>query len=40
MWLTLYFLVWPAISLGVLIVLLVTLWRDVRAARKSGEAMI
>ncbi|MCW2270931.1 MULTISPECIES: putative transporter small subunit [Pseudomonas] len=40
MWLTVYFLVWPAISLVVLMVLLVTLWRDIRAARKRGEAMI
>ncbi|MDD1979661.1 MULTISPECIES: putative transporter small subunit [Pseudomonas] len=40
MWLTLYFLAWPAISLVVLLVLLVTLWRDLRAARKSGQAMI
>ncbi len=40
MWLIVYFLVWPAISLVVLMVLLVALWRDVRAARKRGEAMI
>ncbi|MFQ6574238.1 putative transporter small subunit [Pseudomonas sp. UM16] len=40
MWLTLYFLAWPAISLVVLLVLLVTLWRDLRTARKNGQAMI
>lgn len=40
MWMTVYFLAWPAISLGILLLLLVTLWRDVRAARKSGQSMI
>ncbi|MDD0977322.1 putative transporter small subunit [Pseudomonas fontis] len=40
MWLTAYFLVWPAISLVVLTVLVVSLGRDLRAARASGQSMI
>lgn len=40
MWLTLYFLVWPAISAAILAILCVTLWRDIRAARRSGKSMI
>jgi len=40
MWLTFYFLVWPAISALILALLCVTLWRDIRAARHSGESMI
>ncbi|MGE8686466.1 MAG: putative transporter small subunit [Achromobacter sp.] len=40
MWLTLYFLVWPAISAFILTLLCVTLWRDIRAAKRSGKAMI
>ncbi len=38
--LTFYFLVWPAISFVILAVLIVALRRDIRAARKSGDAMI
>ncbi|ASC65506.1 Uncharacterised protein [Achromobacter denitrificans] len=40
MWLTLYFLVWPAISALILALLCVTLWQDIRAARRSGKSMI
>ncbi|MDH1301704.1 MULTISPECIES: putative transporter small subunit [Achromobacter] len=40
MWLTFYFLVWPAISALILALLCVTLWQDIRAARRSGKAMV
>ncbi|WP_225588878.1 MULTISPECIES: putative transporter small subunit [unclassified Achromobacter] len=40
MWLTFYFLVWPGISALILALLCVTLWRDIRAARRSGKAMV
>lgn len=40
MWLTLYFLVWPAISAAILAILCVTLWRDIRVARRSGKSMV
>ncbi|HRL20584.1 putative transporter small subunit [Alcaligenes sp. SDU_A2] len=40
MWLTLYILIWPAMSAAVLLLLLVTLRRDLKAARQSGKAML
>ncbi|EHK63006.1 putative transporter small subunit [Achromobacter arsenitoxydans] len=40
MWLTTYFLIWPAISAAILAILCVTLWRDIRAARRSGKSMV
>ncbi|WP_313623422.1 putative transporter small subunit [Achromobacter sp.] len=40
MLLTAYFLVWPAVSAAILAILCVTLWRDLRAAKRSGKAMI
>ena len=40
MWLTFYILIWPAISAVILGILLVALWRDVRAAKRSGKPMI
>jgi len=40
MWLTIYFLIWPAISAVVMVVLLVALWRDLRAAKRSGASMV
>lgn len=40
MWLTFYFLLWPAISALILALLCVTLWQDIRAARRSGKAMV
>lgn len=39
-WLTLYILVWPVISAGVLGLLLISLARDWRKARKSGRDMV
>jgi hypothetical protein len=38
--LTGYFLVWPIVSAGVLVVLIVALLRDMRNARRDGEEMI
>lgn len=38
--LTFYILVWPVISMGVLGVLVVALFRDLRAARRDGQDMI
>nr|WP_315526077.1 putative transporter small subunit [uncultured Achromobacter sp.] len=40
MWLTIYFLIWPALSAAILALLCVTLCKDIRAARKSGHSMI
>ena len=40
MWLTAYFLIWPAISTAILAILCVTLWRDISAAKQSGKSMI
>lgn len=40
MLLTAYFLIWPAISAAILAILCVTLWRDIRAARRDGQSMI
>lgn len=38
--LTFYILIWPAISIGVLALLIVALFRDMRAARRDGQTMI
>lgn len=38
--LTLYILIWPVISAGVLLLLLVSLARDIRAARRDGKGMV
>lgn len=38
--LTSYILVWPVISTMVLVVLLVALVRDMRAARQNGDSMV
>ncbi len=38
--LTAYILVWPVISTGILIMLIVALIRDMREARRSGEEMV
>jgi cytochrome oxidase assembly protein ShyY1 len=40
MWLTVYFLIWPALSAAILALLCVTLSKDIRAARRSGQAMV
>ena len=40
LFLTTYILVWPALSLAVLMLLIVALVRDMRAARRNGEDMI
>ncbi len=38
--LTTYMLIWPVISSAILVLLVVSLLRDMRAARKSGKGMI
>ena len=38
--LTFYFLVWPVISAGILILLVVSFMRDIAQARKTGKKMI
>jgi len=35
-----YILVWPVISAGILIMLIVALIRDLRQARRNGDDMI
>lgn len=40
MLLTAYFLIWPVISAAILALLCVTLWKDIRAAKRTGQAMI
>ncbi|HWL30105.1 MAG TPA: putative transporter small subunit [Burkholderiaceae bacterium] len=35
-----YILVWPVISAAILLVLIVALVRDMRAARKDGDSMV
>ncbi|WP_211186935.1 putative transporter small subunit [Achromobacter sp. Bel] len=40
MWLTAYFLIWPAISAAILALLCVTLWKDVRTAKQNGQSMV
>jgi len=39
-WLTFYILVWPVISAGILALLVVSLIRDWRKAKKSGQGMV
>lgn len=39
-WIPLYILIWPVISAGVLALLIVSLIRDIRRARRTGEEMI
>lgn len=39
-WLTAYILVWPIISAGILALLLVSLVRDLREARRDGQGMV
>lgn len=38
--LTFYILIWPAIATGVLITLSYGFWKDIRAAKKSGEDIV
>lgn len=38
--LTTYILIWPLLSAGVLLLLLIALVRDLRAAKKCGDNMI
>lgn len=38
--LTFYILVWPVLSSGVLLLLVVSLIRDLRAAKREGREMI
>lgn len=38
--LTFYILIWPVISTGVLAVLVVSLVRDIRRARREGKSMV
>lgn len=38
--LTIYILVWPVISSGILLLLLVSLFRDLRAAKREGRDML
>ncbi|HLR12831.1 MAG TPA: putative transporter small subunit [Burkholderiaceae bacterium] len=38
--LTFYILIWPVISAGVLALLVVSLVRDIRRARRKGESMV
>lgn len=38
--LTAYILVWPVISAGILVLLVVSLIRDLRAARRDGQGMV
>lgn len=35
-----YILVWPVLSTGILVMLIVALIRDLRAARRNGDDMI
>lgn len=35
-----YILIWPVISAGILVMLIVALIRDLRAARRSGDEMV
>ena len=38
--LSVYILIWPVLSAGILIMLIVALIRDLRAARRSGDEMV
>lgn len=35
-----YILIWPVLSAGVLVLLLVSLFRDIRAAKREGREML
>lgn len=39
-WLSFYILVWPVISAGILVLLLVSLVRDWRTAKQTGKTMV
>lgn len=39
-WIPFYILIWPVISAGILVLLIISLIRDIRRARKHGEEMI
>lgn len=39
-WISLYILIWPCISAGILLLLLVALARDIIEAKRSGEEML
>ncbi len=38
--LTLYILIWPVISTGILALLVVSLIRDIKRARSEGKSMV
>lgn len=38
--LTLYVLIWPVIAAGVMVVLTVGVWRDMRQAQKKGQPLV
>jgi len=38
--LSFYILIWPALAMGVLVLLCIALARDIRAARKKGKDLV
>lgn len=38
--LSFYILIWPALAMGVLVLLFVALFRDIRAAKKKGKDLV
>lgn len=38
--LTIYVLIWPVIASGVMLLLTVSVWRDMRQAKKEGVSMV
>lgn len=38
--LTLYILIWPALSAAVLAALVWGVWKDIRAARRKGQQLV
>lgn len=40
LWLAIYILIWPAISVGVLAVIWVAVVREMRAAKRGGEDVV
>ncbi|MEZ2720271.1 putative transporter small subunit [Paenalcaligenes hominis] len=38
--LSIYILIWPVMSAGILVLLLVSLFRDIRAAKREGREML
>lgn len=38
--LAIYILIWPVMSTGILVLLLVSLFRDIRAAKREGRDML